>query len=344
MRFSTVRHFGRISVLLAAILIASVTVAQNSNTGEIKGTVSDPSGAVVSGVTVTITNVQTGVSTATTTNSSGIYDVPALPIGQYKVAFSKTGFRSTVREGFSLDVATIAVDGVLQVGSISEQVVVTGEAPQLETESSDQHVNIDSLAIHAAPIVGTDWRAELTQLIPGVNAGGGTGEASGQQVGVNGTQSYNVNFLMDGSAATAPRDYNSSNYFGPLDAISEVSVNSGNAPAEYGNGLTSVNVITKSGTNQFHGSAYEFIQNTAFNARGFYNQTGTKAVEHWNNYGASIGGPVIKNKLFFFFNYQRNPATTPTGGLYSYPTAAMEAGDFYGMSGATRPAFDANGI
>src|SRR5258708_3555361 len=183
----------------------------------------------------------------------------------------------------------------------------------------------------------------MTQLIPGVNAGGGTGEAAGQQVGVNGTQSYNVNFLSDGSAATAPRDYNSSNYYMPLDAINEISVTSGNASAENANGLTSVNVITRSGTNQWHGSAYEYIQNTAFNARGFYNQTGTKSVEHWNTYGGSVGGPIIKNKLFFFFNYQRNPSSTPNAGLYSYTTAAMQAGNFYGMSGATGSAFNSAG-
>ena len=122
----------------------------------------------------------------------------------------------------------------------------------------------------------------------------------------------------------------------PIDSIGEVSINSANAPAQYGNGLTSINVITKSGTNQWHGSAYEFIQNTALNARGFYNTPGTKAVEHWNNYGGSVGGPIIKNKLFFFFTYQRNPASSPTSGLYTYPTAAMQAGDFYGISGSHR--------
>ncbi|MGA7631576.1 MAG: TonB-dependent receptor plug domain-containing protein, partial [Terriglobales bacterium] len=207
-------------------------------------------------------------------------------------------------------------------------------------ETTDQHLDLSTQAIEAAPIVGTDWRAEMIQLIPGVNNGGGTGTASGQGIGVNGTQPYNVNFLIDGSYATAPRDYNSSNYYMPIDATEEVSVNSSNANAQYGNGLTSVNVITKSGTNQWHGSAYEYVQNTALNARGFYNATGPKAVEHWNTYGGSVGGPVLKNKLFFFFNYQRNPSSSPTGGTYSYPTAAMEAGDFYGITGATGPAFN----
>jgi len=334
----------RVVILLLVVLSATVAVAQNANTGEIRGTVTDTSGAVLPGVKVTITNVQTGVSTVSATNGSGIYEVPSLPIGEYQITFAKEGFRPVVRQGIALQVQTIGIDATLQVGAATEQVVVTAETPLVQTETSDQHLDLTTQAVHNAPIVGTDWRGEMTQLIPGVNAGGGTGEAAGQQIGVNGTQSYNANFLIDGSAATAPRDQNSSNYYMPLDSISEVSINSGNAPAEYGNGLTSVNVITKSGTNNWHGSAYEFIQNTAFNARGFYNQTGTKSVEHWNTYGASVGGPVIKDKLFFFFNYQRNPSSTPTSGLYTYPTAAMQAGDFYSMSGSTGAAFNSSGV
>ena len=343
MRTKGLRPSYRFGLLALVTLIGGFAFGQNANTGEIKGTVVDSTGAVVGGVNVTITNADTGVSTVTTTNSSGIYEVPSIPTGPYAITFSKAGFKDLVRKGVTLQIQTIAVDATLQIGNASETITVTAEAPLLETETSDQHVDLDAEAVHTAPIVGTDWRAEMTQLIPGVNAGGGTGEAAGQQIGVNGTQSYNVNFLSDGSAATAPRDYNSSNYYMPLDAIGEVSVNSGNAPAEYGNGLTSINVITKSGTNQWHGTAYEYIQNTAFNARGFYNQTGQKAVEHWNTYGGSFGGPVIRNKLFFFFNYQRNPSSTPTAGLYSYPTAAMQAGNFFGMAGATGSSFNSAG-
>ena len=330
-------------LLLAAILFAPVAKAQNANTGEIKGSVMDPSAAVVPGATVSIKNVQTGVITPTTTNQSGLYDVPFLAPGNYTITFSKEGFRNFVREGVVLQIETLEISATLQVGTSTQEIVVNAGAPLIETETSDQHVDLTTQSVVTAPIVGTDWRAELTQLIPGVNNGGGTGQASGQSIGVNGTQSYNVNFLVDGSAGTAPRDYNGSNYYMPIDAIAEVSINSSNAPAQYGNGLTSINVITKSGTNQFHGSAYEFVQNTALNARGFYNATGLKSIEHWNNYGGSVGGPVIKNKLFFFFAYQRNPSSSPTSGLYSYPTAAMEAGDFYGIPGATGPAFSPTG-
>jgi outer membrane receptor protein involved in Fe transport len=337
-------RWGVTLALLATILWAPLAGAQNSNTGEIKGSATDPSGAVVPDAAVAIKNVNTGVITNTITNKSGLYDVPFLSPGEYAVTFSKAGFRDFVREGVVLQIETLEIDAALGLGVATERMVVIEASPLLETETTGQHLDLDTKAVATAPIVGTDWRAQLTELIPGVNAGGGAGEADGQAIGVNGTQSYNVNFLTDGSSATSPRDFNSSNFFIPIDSISEVSVNSGNAPAEYGNGLTSVNVITKSGTNQWHGSAYEFVQNTALNARGFYNHTGTKAVEHWNNYGGSVGGPILKNKLFFFFNYQRNPSSAPTGGNYTYPTAAMQAGDFFGAPGATGAAFNGAGI
>jgi outer membrane receptor protein involved in Fe transport len=330
-------------LMMSICLIPGVARAQNSNTGEIKGEVTDPSSAVVPGVSVAIKDVDTGVVTKATTNGAGIYDVPFLAPGSYSITFSKQGFRDYVRSGITLQINTVEVDAALQVGTTTAEVVVNGEASLVETQTSGQHVDLSTSAISAAPIVGTDWRAELTQLMPGVNNGGGTGAANGQGVGVNGTQGYNINFLSDGSSATAPRDFNSSNFYPPIDTIDEVSINSGNAPAQYGNGLASVNVITKSGTNRFHGSGFEYLQNTSLNARGFYNKTGPKAVEHWNDYGGTIGGPVIKDKLFFFFSYQRNPSSAPTGGTYTYPTAAMEAGDFYGMQGSTGSAFDSNG-
>ncbi|MFZ0814423.1 MAG: TonB-dependent receptor, partial [Candidatus Sulfotelmatobacter sp.] len=334
MRLGMVRHFVHICVLLVAGLAATFAFGQNANTGEIKGTVQDSTGAMLAGVKVTITNVQTGVNIVSVTNSAGIYDAPSVPTGEYTIKFSKAGFKEFVRQGLTLAIQTIAVDGTLQVGSVNEHVVVTAETPLVETETSDQRVDLNTAAIRAAPIVGTDWRAEMIQLIPGVNTGGGAGEANGQAAGVNGTQSYNIMFLSDGGPATAPRDFNGSNYYMPVDAIGEVSVNSANAPPEYGGGLTSVNVITKSGTNQFHGSGYEYIQNTAFNSRNYLNPApDPKSVEHWNTYGGSIGGPIIKNKLFFFFLYQHNPSSSPTSGLYTYPTAAMAAGDFYGVSG-----------
>jgi len=337
------RSLASVLAISMLMLFTSLALAQNSNTGEIKGSVMDPSGAMVPGATVSIKNVQTGAAKPTTTNGSGLYDVPFLTPGSYTITFSNPGFRNVVREGIVLHIETLEINATLQVGTATEEVVVNATAPTLETDTSDQHVDLATQTIVDAPVVGTDWRGEMTQLVPGVNTGGGTGQAVGQAIGVNGTQGYNVNFLLDGSAATAPRDYNGSNNYIPVDAIAEVSMSASNAPAQYGNGLTSINVITKGGTNQFHGSAFEFLQNTALNARGFYNQSGPKSIEHWNNYGGSLGGPVIKNKLLFFFAYQRNPSSSPTSGLYTYPTAAMQAGDFYGVTGSTGSAFSPNG-
>ena len=333
-------------VLLAVILISPLARGQNANTGEIKGTVTDPSGALVPDVAISIKNIQTSVVTSTTTNQAGLYDVPLLAPGNYTVKFSKSGFKDLVREGIVLHIETLEISAILQVGVATEEVVVNAAPPLIETETTDQHVDLDLVAIANAPITGTDWRGEMTQLIPGVNPGlyGGS-QAGGQGVGINGTQAFNMNFMIDGSAATAPRDYNSSNFYMPLDSISEVSINSSNAPAQYGNGLAAINVITRSGTNTWHGDLFEYDQNTAFNARTVFNPApNAKSVEHWNEYGGSVSGPVLRNKFFFFFTYQRNPSATPTGGAYSYPTAAMQAGDFYGIYGSTGPAFNSNGM
>ncbi len=338
MKTSRLCQFLAMAILVSAFSIGRVA-AQNANTGEIRGRVTDASGAVIPGATVSIQNVQTGVITRTRTNHSGLYDVPFMAPGNYTVTFSKQGFRDFVHEGIVLQIQTLDVSAVLEVGATTQKVVVNAASPLVQTQTTGQQLALSATSIDAAPITGIDWRAEMTQLIPGVNTGGGAGQAVGQQVGVNGTQGYNVNFLTDGSASTDPRDFNNSNNILPIDSIAEISINSGNAPAQYGNGLTSINVITKSGTNQWHGSAYEFDQNTALNARGFYNQSGPKSVEHWNNYGGSVGGPILKNKLFFFFNYQRNPSSTPVSGLYSYPTAAMEAGNFYGITGSTNATY-----
>ncbi|MGA7633347.1 MAG: carboxypeptidase-like regulatory domain-containing protein, partial [Terriglobales bacterium] len=173
MRLVNLRHFGRLLVLLVTGLAATLAFGQNANTGEIKGTVVDATGAVVRGAKVTIINVATGVSIVSSTNSDGIYDAPSVPTGSYTITFAKTGFKNFVREGVTLEIQTIAVDATLQVGNASEQVVVSAETPLVETETTDQHLDLSTQAIEAAPIVGTDWRAEMIQLIPGVNNGGG---------------------------------------------------------------------------------------------------------------------------------------------------------------------------
>jgi carboxypeptidase family protein/TonB-dependent receptor-like protein len=325
----------RITVLL--MILATITAlcahGQNANSGEIKGIVTDPSNGVIPGATVTILNTETGVATRTQTNGVGIYDVPSVPPGDYSITFQAKGFRDEVRKGIILQLATVAVDAVLQVGVASEQVVVTADVPLLQTEDSAQHMDFDAQAVQDAPIVGGVWYNELTNELPGVN-GGGNQDASGQGVGVNGTQAYSGSFLLEGSVAQEPRDANASDNYPPTDAIAEVNVQTSNFGAQYGNGVATFNALLKSGTNKFHGSLFEFNQNNDYNALNYFNTTGQVAPLHWNEFGGSIGGPIVKNKLFFFFTYQRNPnvssgvytTTVPTQGQNG--TTNMDAGCF----------------
>jgi hypothetical protein len=317
---------GRFGLLLLITLIGSLALGQNANTGEIKGTVMDPSGASVAGVKVTITNTQTGVSTVTETNASGLYGAPSIPVGEYKITFSKDGFRDFVRQGVTLQVQTIAIDATLQVGSATEQVVVTGEAPLLQTETSDQQVTLDTKAVLDAPIVGGVWFTELTKVLPGV---GGGSAAGGESVAVNGTQAYSANFQIEGTGVTDPRDVNVSDNYPPIDAINEVTISTANAGAQSGNGLLTLNVNLKSGTNRWHGTAFEFIQNDVFESRNYFNRAPSKkAPVRWNEFGGSIGGPIVKDKLFFHFTYQRNPVNSGNFYTTTVPTDAMRNGDF----------------
>jgi len=329
-----IRHFGRIGLLLAAVSTASLAFAQNANTGEIRGTVQDSTGAVVEGVKVTITNTDTGVSTVLTTNSTGYFDAPSVPTGPYTVTFAKARFKEFVRKGITLQLQTIAVDATLQVGNVAEEVTIIGEAPLLQTETSDQQVEFNTKEVLDAPIVGGVWFSELTKALPGVGGSGGRNASGGEGVAVNGTQSYSANYQIDGSSATDPRDQNASDNYVPIDAIGEVSISAGSG-AQSGNNLLSLNANLKSGTNRWHGTLFEFDQNDFFNSRNYFQTTGKKAVERWNEFGGSVGGPIVKDKLFFYFTYQRNPVNS--GGFYTttVPTAAMRSGDFSG------PAFTA---
>jgi Carboxypeptidase regulatory-like domain len=294
---------------------AMSAVAQNSNSGEIKGEVTDATGAVVGGTSVTLLDTATGVSTKTETNGVGIYDVPSLPIGPYTITFSKTGFRDEVRSGIILPVATVAVDATLQLGAASQQVVVTADVPLLQTEDSAQHLDLNTQAVLNAPVVGGVWYNELTNVLPGVN-GGGSQDASGQGVGVNGTEGYSGTFLIEGALAQEPRDANASDNYPPIDAIGEANVQTSNFGAQYGNGVAAFNVLLKSGTNRFHGSLFEFNQNNDYDARNYFNPApGPIAPLHWNEFGGSVGGPIVRNKLFFYFTYQRNPNTS--SGVYT---------------------------
>ena len=264
----------------------------------------DATGAAVPGVKVVVTNVATGIVTTTTTGEAGVYDVPWVSTGSYTVTFTKEGFKQVVQNNIDLHLGAITVDATMQVGSVATQITVTSKTDQLQSESSEKTLVMEPVQLTQLPNVGQNvW--SYTLLIPGVNPGnGGAGNFSnGANVGINGSQSTMGSWVMDGGTMTLPGGNNSVQV--PLEAVGELNIIASNAGAEYGNGMSVMQVMTKSGTNQFHGSAFEYVQNNVFNARNFFSPT--VAPERWNEFGGSIGGPIKKDKAFFFFAYQRNP-------------------------------------
>lgn len=237
-------------------------LAQNVATGEIRGTVMDQTGAVVPGVKVAVLNTQTGVQTRVTTNSSGVYDATFLVPGPYRITFAKSGFRTFVRSGVVLGVQVITVDARLKVGEISQRVTVKESAPLVQTEQSKRSSTLTSEAISQIPNVGESWY-NLTALMPGVS-GGGTQNANGEGVGVNGGSAYENNFLVNGGTFTNPISQNVPGNMQGLGGIQEVVLDTHNFSAEYGNGVAVFNVITKSGTNRFHARCLNTTKMTLF--------------------------------------------------------------------------------
>lgn len=311
-----------ITALFLAVLPAH---AQNRNAGEIRGTVFDQSGAAIPSATITLQNKLTGVNKTLTAAADGVYDAPSVEPGTYDVVFSKEGFQKLVRRNVVLHVEAITLDAQLQLGSSTQQVTVEVGAPLVQTETSDRQMILTNEAVTQLPNIGGSWY-DFTGQLPGVNPGKGGQDASGEGVGVNGTTSYLSNWLIDGGVGTFPVSQNPDFAKPPLDAIAELNFNTSNFAAEYGSGVAVFNVITKSGTNAFHGSLYEFVQNDVFEARNFFAEKVTPL--RWNQYGGSVGGPIKRDKLFFFFSYQRNPFSSYSPTFYTFPTAAMRNGDF----------------
>ena len=322
-------------VTFLLMLLLPSLLAQNRNTGEIRGTITDASGDRVAEARVVVTNTQTGIATTIAGDASGTYDVPLLPPGEYTLEFSRQGYRTLLRQGISLHVESITIDAVLVVGAASERVTVTADVPLVQTETSDRSVVLSEKTINDLPNVGRAWW-DVTLQLPGVNPGGnccGPGQdASGAGFGVNGNPGYMENFLTDGGVTTLPVSQNPGNMV-PLDDIAEVDMNTSNFGAEYGGGVAALNVITKSGGNTFHGSLYDFEQNDSLGeARNYFASSVTPL--RWHMFGGTVGGPIVHNKAFFFFSLQDNPTITYSPAFYTFPTPDMKAGNFAAFLGA----------
>src|ERR1700691_3351891 len=349
------KRFVRCALVFSCVLGLPIPAfSQSRNTGEIRGTVT-AAGAVVPGATVTLTNIDTGVTQDFVTNDDGIYDTVSTPAGNYRISVTAKGFKTVVIGPIGLQVDVITENASLDVGSVSETVnVEAGGVPLLETETTHLGSILEAKTIGELPqigagITGNDW-ANFNILLPGASSShtmpmseGSGAYNAGDAVSINGNLPNYANYLQDGGVVQLPVSNNVDNTL--FEAISEVQVTTSSFSAEYGIGGAVFNQITKSGTNSIHGSAYEYWQNTILNAAPYFgipNSSGgitpqTAGYLRYDEYGGSIGGPIIKNKLFVFFVvdkiYNNGAAgatlgTTPTLAEVGQGTAHPGAFDF----------------
>jgi hypothetical protein len=343
-------------VLLVA-LFGTGRLAAQFTTASLDGTVLDPSGAGVPQATVTVQNTETGVIHIMNTGTGGHYLFPALPVGTYKLTVEKTGFRPYIQSGIVLTVNQAATQAVvLKVGKVTEQITVSGSPPLVTTSSSAVGQLVNQQSIVNLPLNGRTAQS-LVFLVPGANdvtnyfcgVGCEGGAYPGEQyAAVNGGGPNGVNYQLDG-ADNNDTYMNTNLPFPNPDAIKEFNVQTGNMSAEYGNAVSGVlDIVTKSGTNQFHGDAFEFLRNYDFDARNFF--APTRDTLKQNQFGGTLGGPIKKDKLFFFGSYQgTRTRTAPNGNIVEVPTQAEREGDFssycssYDSSGLCTAASLANG-
>src|SRR5215467_9849751 len=338
------------SVLFLALTIGAVfgvsQLKAQVDTATIVGTVQDPSGGLVAGATITAADMGTGIEVSTRTDSAGTYVITPLKVGRYTVTAEAKGFKKESNVGIVLQVQDrLRVDFTLQVGAVTETINIQAEPTLVQTESSALGDVVDSRKITALPLNGRDY-TQLATLTTGVvkiteNGGGINGATSatngnaGGAFAVNGTRGNLNNFMLDGV------DNNSNDNAGNIlrtnvDAIEEFKVQTSNYSAEFGrSGGAVINATIKSGTNAFHGTAFEFLRNSALDARGFFEAPDQpKAPFKQNQFGGTLGGPIKKNKLFFFGDYQGTRVSAATTGIWSVPQRAEINGDFSALLGS----------
>src|ERR1700687_3499465 len=285
--------------------------------GTITGTVVDSSGRLLPNVGVSSTNVATGINRSVTTNEDGLYIAPNLLPASYELTFSGPGFKTEVRSGIELTVgATVSMNMTMQVGGSQETVQVQTEAPDVQLATSDISAVVNAHKVSELPLNGRSW-TDLATLQPGVNrietqpdfsAGTDRGNRGfGQQLTISGARPQQNNYRLDGISLNDYANGAPGSVLGGslgVDAIQEFSVLTSNYSAEYGKTSGGVvNAITRSGTNAFHGSVYEFLRNSALDARNFFDGPTIPSFKR-NQFGGSIGGPIIPNRTFFFADYE----------------------------------------
>src|ERR1700674_761012 len=342
---------------LALVLIHSVAMhidvqAQVAG-GAITGTVVDSSGRVIPNASVSITNVATGINRTVTTNEDGLYIAPNLLPASYELTFAAPGFKTEVRSGIELTVgATVSMNMTMQVGGSQETVQVQTEAPDVQLATSDISAVVNATTVRELPLNGRSW-TDLATLQPGVNAiqtqpsfASGTDRGNrgfGQQLTISGARPQQNNYRLDGVSLNDYANGAPGSVLGGslgVDAIQEFSVLTSNYSAEYGKTSGGVvNAITRSGTNQFHGSAYEFIRNSALDTRNYFDDpTQSTPPYRRNQFGGAVGGPIFKNRTFFFADYEANRSSKGISTLVTVPSAAARNGNLVGGNVTVDPA------
>ena len=308
-----------LSVLAISVPFCTHLALAQVNTGTISGIVQDASGAVISGAMVTIRNVDTGTTRVLTSDAGGRYTAPDLPVGNYEIQSQQSGFQTEVRSGIGLTVGREAVVNLsLQVGQVSERVVVTGEAPLVESTTSAVSSLVDERMIRDLPLNGRSYDT-LALVQPGVVtmgaglAGAAFDYGTGTRFSVAGSRSYANSFMLDGTDINDHANGTPGGAAGTnlgVDGILEFKINTAVSPAEYGRSSGGVvSAITRSGTNSLHGSAFEFLRNNALDSQGYFDEiahggNGTTAPYRQNQFGGSLGGPIKKEKTFYFGTYE----------------------------------------
>lgn len=312
--------------VIATLMFASVAFADDIY-GRIRGTVTDPSGAVVPGATVTATNVATGVSKTATTDATGGYELPNLVApGTYTIKIEKSGFTTYQAQGVQLRLNQIYVaNAQMQVGQASQTVNVEASAAQVDTTSMQLSAVVQGQTIVDMPLNGRNW-VQLQQTLPGVVA---SSDRFGSNYATNGSQSQQNSYLVNGMD-TNDLPLNTPLVIPSPDAIGQFNMVTSTINPEYGrNSGAILNAVIKNGTNGFHGSLFDFYRDTSLNTKPFFSKK--PAVFHQNQFGGTIGGPIVKNHAFFFFSYQGTRARQPqSGGDTQVLTNAERNGDFSG--------------
>jgi hypothetical protein len=330
--------------ILAFCLVNSWTLKAQVAGGTLSGSITDPSGAAVANAQVVIKNLATGVAKTVTTNTDGFYSAANLLPGDYEVSVSAPGFNTEIKKGITINVGSQPVFNLaLQIGSVSNNVQVTTEAPTVQLTSSDISATVTATTVRELPLNGRSW-TDLAALQPGVDTiqtqpsfatGADRGNRGfGQQLTISGARPQQNNYRLDGISLNdyangAPGSVLGGNL--GVDAIQEFSVLTSNYSAEYGKTSGGVvNAITRSGNNGFHGSAYEFLRNSALDARNYFEDpTQPKASFRRNQFGGTFGGPIRKDRTFFFVDYEGNRQAKGIANVNFVPSPTARQGTLH---------------